>query len=335
MLPPELPVKSKYRGWLRLYTVLVGVSLLIGGTQFTVHFGDYQPAGHKWWLVPEAEMYIDDEVQDQYAAPLLHELAFGAIDLEHSTLGNIRLACAKAFFDLYNSEVIEQIRARCTLSHSFHQYLSALPKQIDRYDNPTGAVDLAMAKAIGTTIGHLSRPENLLVQRVAAAGEPVGFTQSVTQALHRLALRQYSAYVWIVALANVIFWVFVAPSLVIMGSWIASRTRLLRWIVAGFRQEQSHGVTPLSVISERSPQERIWPSRGLRLVGMGLMTLWMTYGLLHVLFGSWLFPERAGYEVVGGFLQFGVALSAFLWLRRRHTSAQKNEIDHSIPAGKQ
>jgi hypothetical protein len=68
---------------------------------------------------------------------------------------------------------------------------------------------------------------------------------------------------------------------------------------------------------------------------MGLMTLWMTYGLLHVLFGSWLFPERAGYEVVGGFLQFGVALSAFLWLRRRHTSAQKNEIDHSIPAGKQ
>lgn len=87
--------------------------------------------------------------------------------------------------------------------------------------------------------------------------------------------------------------------------------------------KQSHGATPLSVISERPPQERIWPSRGLRLVGMGLMTLWMTYGLLHVLFGSWLFPERAGYEVVGGFLQFGVALSAFLWLRRRHTSAQK------------
>jgi hypothetical protein len=83
------------------------------------------------------------------------------------------------------------------------------------------------------------------------------------------------------------------------------------------------GVTPLIVISERPPQERIRPSRGLRLVGMGLMTLWMTYGLLHVLFGSWLFPERAGYEVVGGFLQFGVALSAFLWLRRRHTSAQK------------
>jgi len=83
------------------------------------------------------------------------------------------------------------------------------------------------------------------------------------------------------------------------------------------------GVTPLIVISERPPQERIRPSRGRRLVGMGLMTLWMTYGLLHVLFGSWLFPERAGYEVVGGFLQFGVALSAFLWLRRRHTSAQK------------
>ena len=88
-------------------------------------------------------------------------------------------------------------------------------------------------------------------------------------------------------------------------------------------EKRSHGVTPLSVISERPPQERISPSRGLRLVGMGLMTLWMTYGLLHVLFASWLFPERAGPEVVGGFLQFGVALSAFLWLRRRHTSAQK------------
>lgn len=87
--------------------------------------------------------------------------------------------------------------------------------------------------------------------------------------------------------------------------------------------KQSHGVTPQSVISERPPQQLIWPSRGLRLVGMGLMTLWMTFGLLHVLFGSWLFPERAGYEVVGGFLQFGVALSVFLWLRRRHTIAQK------------
>jgi hypothetical protein len=134
-----------------------------------------------------------------------------------------------------------------------------------------------------------------------------------------------------------IYWLIPSTGLIAVGI-------IFLWVISGFAAAD----TPIASPTAGYPQV-VLPStemkrgfrlsdkilNGFRVAGMVMMICWMITGVLHGIFGPWINPSsNPVFEIIGGWLQVGIAYWLFRYLQRRHVSATGQNVQAPPTAGK-